>query len=315
MPTRSEMGSPRRAASMACPSSTGPATGASVETNEDHAEHQQPGPLGTQVRGEQAHIRTMGGPCHGPATLPVRPRCPGSHFTGAPDWRALRCCWPPPPSTATRRSSSPSSSSPARVCGRASSWCWPGSPRCPTWSRPHRGWRSVATSRPPWWAPLTDGWRFDRSAAAATLIDLAARHVLVIDQIGLDQFTVAVAPDATTNLTRVRGAGRAAGPGLGPRRAGAAGGADAARRRHRHGLVRRFHHAVRDEMRSAGLSRPRWAPWMRAVMTAVAVPPALARAWAVTLIPEDGEGGSDDGIPWALILIIAVRGARRVPSG
>ncbi len=158
---------------------------------------------------------------------------------------------------------------------------------------------------------LTNGWRFDRSAAAATLIDLTARRVLVIDQIGLDQFTVAVAPGGPSNLTpyeaKVVRLVKESGHGdpvllaaltLPDDATGTAWFDD-------------FERTVRNEMRSAGLSRPRWAPWMRAVMTAVAVPPALALASAVTLIPESREGNGDDGNPWALVLIIgfAVIGA------
>jgi hypothetical protein len=148
---------------------------------------------------------------------------------------------------------------------------------------------------------LTNGWRFDRSAATATLIDLAARGVLLFDQIGLDQFTVAVAP-ASTNLTpyeaNVVQVVRDSGHGQ-PVLLAALTLPDATDT----AWFDDFDRAVRDELRASGLSRPRWAPWMRAVMTVVAVPPAVAAGWAVTLIPNDGEG-TDDGLPWAVIAII-----------
>ncbi len=155
---------------------------------------------------------------------------------------------------------------------------------------------------------LTNGWRVDRSAATATLVDLAARGVLAFERVDRDEFTVAVVPDGPThNLTPyevavvrlVRDSGhgepvRLEAVTLPDDASGAA-------------WSRRFEGAVRDEMRAAGLSRPRWAPWMRTVMTIVAVPPAIAVAAALSLIPEDANATEpDEGFPWVVAVGIVI---------
>ena len=233
------MGSPRRAASMACPSSTGPATGASVETNEDHAEHQQPGPLGPQVRGEQAHIRTMRGPCHGPATLPARLPAPGRISPRA------RLASTPMLLAATTFDRDKAELLALLFLAGTGLWAGvlmllAGLTTVPDVEPTSSGLEVGGDESPAIVGALTNGWRFDRSAAAATLIDLAARR------------RAGDRPDRARPVHRggracwtdephaVRGQGRAARPRLGARPAGPARRADPARRRHRHRLVPRL---------------------------------------------------------------------------
>jgi hypothetical protein len=149
-------------------------------------------------------------------------------------------------------------------------------------------------------AMLADGWEVGRQAVPATLIDLAARKLLTIDGVGLEQFVVRLRPQAAAAaqltpyerqvLDHVRDLADSDGavPGealtTGPE-------ADSVSWR------KRFDTAVRKDARDRGLSRGRWSRWMLVVLGAAAVVPAALVALAIVVVPPQENSSSKEDNP------------------
>jgi len=126
---------------------------------------------------------------------------------------------------------------------------------------------------------LTHGWAVDAGAAAATVVDLAARHVLTIHHLAADDFLVSVANDDALDLTPYESqvvalvAGLADSTGVVPRRALVTGSeAQSAT------WWKSFRSSVAGEARARGLSRRRWsgaALFVLGITAAAAVVPAM----------------------------------------
>lgn len=154
------------------------------------------------------------------------------------------------------------------------------------------GWRSES---PAVVELITNHWRLGDAAAAATLLDLAARRWVGIEEIGPELALVRLrrsAPD---------------GPGLAPhermvldhvtRMATADGvvatGALAEGVRPLGTWLATFRSAVIADARAAGLSRPRWNKRQLTALSVTAVPAALLIvAWLLTVLPSTGEDDS-----------------------
>jgi hypothetical protein len=123
---------------------------------------------------------------------------------------------------------------------------------------------------------LTSEWRVGHGAVPATLLDLAARRLVAIDQVG-ERTLVRVRPASE----RVRGRGdglepyermvldhvvRQASDGVVPTEALTTGPEEEAR-----GWWRRFRRSVERDARRRGLSRRRWSPAAHTVLTVTAV--------------------------------------------
>jgi len=137
---------------------------------------------------------------------------------------------------------------------------------------------------------ITGNWRLCEEAAAATVLDLAARRIVSVEEIGPEM-----------SLVRL---GRGEPPSLNPyermvldhlrrlatRDGVVATGALAEGNRHLGSWWKSFTHEVIEEARARGLSQRRWSPWHRTVLSAAAVLPGVLIAFAVMLIPsEDGD--------------------------
>ena len=133
---------------------------------------------------------------------------------------------------------------------------------------------------------LTGNWRLCEEAAAATVLDLAARRVVGVEEIGPE-----------LSLVRL---GRGEPPELNPyerlvydhlvrlatQDRVVATGALAEGNRHLKGWWKSFTHAVIEEARARGLSQRRWAPIHRTVLSVAAVVPGLLVAFAFALAPS-----------------------------
>jgi hypothetical protein len=178
---------------------------------------------------------------------------------------------------------------------------------------------------------LTNHWAVGPEAAPATLIDLAARHYLTIDEVDPDHFmcrlragpTVAerLTPYEEQVLDRVRSLGV---DGSVPCEALATGTAEDA------GPWRkRFDRAVVADARARGLSRGRWTKASYAVLGLTALAPAagigavLAAASAdKARTPGQHHSGAGDAfwaavVAWALLMALtsAFRAQRETPAG
>jgi hypothetical protein len=136
---------------------------------------------------------------------------------------------------------------------------------------------------------LTGGWKLCEEAAAATVLDLAARRVVAVEEIGPE-----------LSLVRL---GRGDPPDLNPyeqmvldhlRRLATsdgvvATGALAEGNRHIGSWWKSFTHAVIEEARARGLSQRRWTAWHRTVLSVAAVVPGLAVAVAFMLAPNEDD--------------------------
>jgi len=148
-------------------------------------------------------------------------------------------------------------------------------------------------------AMLTDDWEVGREAVPATLIDLAARKVLAIDEVGPDRFVVRLRPAPATPvrlndyeeqvLDHVR---RLASPdGSVPCEALTTGPEEESKN-----WWKRFDAAVVKDARDRGLSRPRWSKWMLSLLGVTALVPAVLVALAIVVTPKDSSrsSSSDD---------------------
>jgi hypothetical protein len=148
---------------------------------------------------------------------------------------------------------------------------------------------------------LTTGWELNHTAVPATLVDLAARGHVAIDQYGDDTVVRPLArrtDDRPTGyegqlLGHLRFLGAQTGDGRVPAEALSTG--PEATSRH---WWRSFRSGVVDDARRRGLSRPRWSPGAKAGLMILAAPVAVAFALAGSSLPDDP--ASDDDNPIAV---------------
>ena len=155
---------------------------------------------------------------------------------------------------------------------------------------------------------LARGWRVGRDAVPATLLDLAARKVVAIEQVSSERFVVRLGPQPTggaglttyeaqvlRHVEDLAGADRTV-----PCEALTTGpeGESASWRK-------RFDDAVRKDARARGLSRGRWSAWMTLVLGVTALAPALLAAGAVVAAPNDTSGTKSDDNPIGAFIGIA----------
>jgi hypothetical protein len=178
---------------------------------------------------------------------------------------------------------------------------------------------------------LTAGWRLGHESVPATLLDLGARRLLHIDQVG------------TRTLVRVRGSptvdrtgtaattayermvldhvAHRASDGVVPAEALTTGPEAEAR-----GWWRRFRRAVERDAQARGLSRRRWSPAVHATLTVGALAVAALVALAATTLPDDPDDPDDDPLGAALAFggvtavglvaaVEAMNGQRDTPAG
>lgn len=177
---------------------------------------------------------------------------------------------------------------------------------------------------------ITNDWRLGHEAVPATLLDLAARRLVALDQVG------------ESTLVRVRPEGRPtdeekalqpyermvlehvehhAVDGVVPAEALTTGPEEEAR-----GWWRRFRRSVERDARDRGLSRKRFSPTTRTVLHVAAVVVALFVAVAATSLPDDPDDSDDDPIGAAvafgavtavglMAVVEVVNGQRETPAG
>ena len=159
---------------------------------------------------------------------------------------------------------------------------------------------------------ITGNWRLCEEAAAATLLDLAARRVVAVEEIGPELSLVRLGRGEPPNLNsyermvydHLRRLATADGV--------VATGALAEGTRHISSWWKSFTHAVIEEARARGLSQRRWNPWHRTVLSAAAVLPGVLVAVAFLPVPSDDSddffGSLGAGfVAWAVLLMIAER--------
>ena len=152
---------------------------------------------------------------------------------------------------------------------------------------------------------LTNGWKVRGEAVSATLVDLAARGALGIDETAPEHYVVRVkaAPSDLTRYERdvydlVR---EIASPDVVPFEALTCGTEAETTRFHKS-----FEKAVVRDARARGLSRSRWSPAVHALVSAVAVAPAALAAAAVLSIPDQSTSSSNDDNPILAFLGLTV---------
>jgi hypothetical protein len=147
---------------------------------------------------------------------------------------------------------------------------------------------------------LANDWRVGPEALPATLLDLAARRHLAIDQVG-DSTLVRVRDarsdqDLTTYermvLDHVRSLASGTVDNVVPAEALTTGPNETSK-----GWWRRFQKAVNLDARARGLSRPRWASTVRAVLTLGAVVVGLLVALAISTLRWDTTTTDTDTAP------------------
>jgi len=174
---------------------------------------------------------------------------------------------------------------------------------------------------------LTSGWRVGHEAVPATLLDLAARRVVAIDQVGEQTLIRTRAQSAESRdlepyermvLDHVV---HQAVDGVVPAEALTTGPDDESAQ-----WWRRFRRSVERDARRRGLSRRRWSPAARIVLTVGAVAVGCLVAVAATSLPDDPKNTDDSPVGAALGFgtvatftlmagIEAVNGERDTPAG
>jgi Predicted membrane protein (DUF2207) C-terminal domain len=146
---------------------------------------------------------------------------------------------------------------------------------------------------------LTTGWDLNHAAVPATLVDLAARGHVAVDQYGDDTVVRPLGRRTDDRLTdyegqllgHLRSLGAQTGDGRVPAEALSTG--PAATSRH---WWRSFRSGVVDDARRRGLSRPRWSPGAKAGLMILAAPVALAFALAGSSLPDDPASEDDNPV-------------------
>ena len=178
---------------------------------------------------------------------------------------------------------------------------------------------------------LTADWRLGHEAVPATLLDLAARRLVFIDQVG-ERTLVRVGPNPDRDRERaaelapyermvLEHVARHATDGVVPAEALTTGPDDEAR-----GWWRSFRRSVERDARRRGLSRRRWSPAARLTLTVTAVVVGVLVGVAATTLPDDPDDSDDDpigaGIALSLLtaggllaLVEVTNGQRETPAG
>ncbi|GII78998.1 hypothetical protein Sru01_39800 [Sphaerisporangium rufum] len=143
---------------------------------------------------------------------------------------------------------------------------------------------------------ITGGWRLCEEATSATLLDLAARGVVQIEEVGPE-----------LSLVRLPGGHRERPPLTAYEKlvldhvtslatgGVVATGALAEGSRHLGRWWSSFRRKVIAEARAAGLSRSRWSRWQAIFLTAAAAVPGIAIGVAVAATADDGDKGGGFG--------------------
>jgi hypothetical protein len=178
---------------------------------------------------------------------------------------------------------------------------------------------------------LAGDWRLGHEAVPATLLDLAARRLVAIDQVG-ERTLVRVGPGSDQGGERaadlepyermvLEHVARHADDGVVPAEALTTGPEDEAR-----GWWRRFRRSVERDARRRGLSRSRWSPAARLTLTVTALLVAVLVGVAATTLPDNPDDSDDDpigaGIALSLVtagglltLVEVTNGQRETPAG
>jgi hypothetical protein len=145
---------------------------------------------------------------------------------------------------------------------------------------------------------VTGDWDLGPEAVPATLLDLAARKHLAVDQLG-DDTLVRVARGGKDQLTgyermvldHVTALARHTGDGVVPANALTTGPGDDSKR-----WWRRFRKQVHEDARARGLSRPRFSNTLRTVLLGLAALVALGIAVAASSLPDNPDDQDDSPI-------------------
>lgn len=169
---------------------------------------------------------------------------------------------------------------------------------------------------------LTGNWRLCEEAAAATVLDLAARRVVAVEEVGPELSLVRLGRGGVPQLAAYERLVLDHLRRLAARDGVVATGALAEGNRNLKSWWKSFTHAVIEEARARGLSQRRWSPWHRTVLSAAAVLPGVLVAFALMLVPSD-DGDSFLGslgagfVAWAALVAISekVNGERGTALG
>ena len=174
---------------------------------------------------------------------------------------------------------------------------------------------------------LANGWRLGHEAVPATLLDLAARRIVAVDQVG-ERTLVRVPPGGRRRdelepyeemaLDHVT---QHAVDGVVPAEALTTGPEEEAK-----GWWRSFRKSVERDARTRGLSRRRWSPGVHTMLTVAALVVAALVAVAATTLPDDPDDSDDDPVGAALgfggiaavalmAAVEALNGQRDTPAG
>ncbi|HWC10004.1 MAG TPA: hypothetical protein VG455_02165, partial [Acidimicrobiales bacterium] len=159
---------------------------------------------------------------------------------------------------------------------------------------------------------VTGDWRLGHEAVPATLLDLAARRLVAIEQVG-ERTLVRVRPDPERGsdaklepyermvLDHVVGH---ATEGVVPADALTTGPEEEAR-----GWWRSFRRSVERDGRRRGLSRRRWSPAARLTLSVSALAVAVLVGVAATTLPDDPDDSDDDPLGAGIAALVLTAGA------
>lgn len=145
---------------------------------------------------------------------------------------------------------------------------------------------------------LVNGGRLTPDALPATLLDLAARHVVTIEEAQPGVYTCRLSNVPASGLTPYEVQvldllRRRAVDGVVPAKALTAGPADEAR-----GWIKNFNHKVVDEADHAGLCKPRWPPGALALMGGLGLAAFLLAAYS-------GDSAKSLDLPWFIAIAVS----------
>lgn len=161
---------------------------------------------------------------------------------------------------------------------------------------------------------ITGDWRLGHEAVPATLLDLAARRMVAIDQVG-ERTLVRIPPDSERSRQRVQQllpyerlvldhVVAHATDGVVPAEALTTGPEEEA-----HGWWKSFRRSVERDARRRGLSRGRWSAGVHIVLTVSALMVAVLVGVAATTLPDDPDDSDDGPLGAALALGMLTAGA------
>ncbi len=158
---------------------------------------------------------------------------------------------------------------------------------------------------------VTGGWKLCEEAAAATVLDLAARRVVSVEEIGPELSLVRLGRGEPTGLNSYEQMVLDHLRRLATHDGVVATGALAEGNRQLKSWWKNFTHAVIEEARARGLSQRRWTPFHRTVLSVGAVLPGILVAVGFLLAPQqDGDdsifGSLGAGfVVWAVLVMIS----------